>query len=195
MPTKALKTAPKNISPKKIAPKKAAANKAAAKRPGKIPARGARAGTSLGALPEWDLADLYAGLDDPAIRRDLDRADGECAAFEAAYKGKLDAMARGSDAGAKLAAAVRRYEALDDLMGRLGSYAGLIHAGDTVDPARNKFYGDVQERLTTASTTACSKARWPIRRSAITVRGSKTYAAISRINWRIASSSCFTKNR
>ena len=33
-------------------------------------------------------------------------------------------------------------------MGRLGSYAGLIHAGDTVDPARTKFYGDVQERLT-----------------------------------------------
>ena len=27
-----------------------------------------------------------------------------------------------------------------------------IHAGNTVDPARTKFYGDVQERLTTAST-------------------------------------------
>ncbi len=37
-------------------------------------------------------------------------------------------------------------------MGRLGSYAGLVHAGDTVDPARTKFYGDVQERLTAAST-------------------------------------------
>ena len=37
-------------------------------------------------------------------------------------------------------------------MGRLGSYAGLVHAGNTVDPARTKFYGDVQERLTAAST-------------------------------------------
>ena len=37
-------------------------------------------------------------------------------------------------------------------MGRLGSYAGLLHAGNTVDPARTKFYGDVQERLTAAST-------------------------------------------
>jgi oligoendopeptidase F len=54
--------------------------------------------------------------------------------------------------GAGLAEAVRRYEAIDDLMGRLGSYAGLVHAGDTVDPARTKFYGDVQERLTAAST-------------------------------------------
>ena len=106
----------------------------------------------LGALPEWNLADLYAGLDDPAIKRDLDRSDAESVAFELSYKGKLDDLARGPDAGAALGEAVRRYEALDDLMGRLGSYAGLVHAGDTVDPARTKFYGDVQERLTAAST-------------------------------------------
>src|SRR6202012_1884712 len=48
--------------------------------------------------------------------------------------------------------AVKRYEAIDDLAGRLGSYAGLIHAGDSVDAAISKFYGDVSERLTTAST-------------------------------------------
>jgi oligoendopeptidase F len=124
--------------------------KTAAKRPAKTPAK--RAPTPLGALPEWDLADLYAGLDDPAIKRDLDRADAECAGFEEAYKGKLADIVRAPDGGAALAEAVRRYEAIDDLMGRLGSYAGLIHAGNTVDPARNKFYGDVQERLTTAST-------------------------------------------
>jgi oligoendopeptidase F len=108
--------------------------------------------TALGALPEWNLADLYSGLDDPAIKRDLDRADAECIAFENAYKGKLADLARSPEAGAALAEAVRRYEAIDDLMGRLGSYAGLMHAGNTVDPMRTKFYGDVQERLTAAST-------------------------------------------
>ena len=46
---------------------------------------------------------------------------------------------------------MRRYEAIDDLMGRLSSFAGLIHAGNTLDPARTKFYGDIQERLTAAS--------------------------------------------
>jgi oligoendopeptidase F len=105
-------------------------------------------------LPEWNLNDLYAGLDDPAIKRDLDRADAECAAFEEDCKGKLAALAAsaGKNAGgAALATAVRRYEAIDDLMGRLSSYAGLVHAGNTLDPARNKFYGDVQERLTAAS--------------------------------------------
>ena len=107
---------------------------------------------ALGGLPEWNLSDLYAGLDDPAIKRDLGRADADCAAFELAYRGKLADLAASPQAGAALAAAVRSYEAIDDLMGRLGSYAGLVHAGDTLDPARTKFYGDVQERLTAAST-------------------------------------------
>ena len=102
-------------------------------------------------LPEWNLDDLYRGLEDPAIKRDLDRIDGECAAFEDAYRGKLAGFAAAADGGAALAAAVRRYEAIDDLMGRLSSFAGLIHAGNTLDPARTKFYGDVQERLTAAS--------------------------------------------
>jgi len=115
---------------------------------GRSPARP----TSLKTLPEWNLADLYSGLDDPAIKRDLDRADTECIAFEETYKGKLADLAAAPQGGAALAAAVRSYEAIDDLLGRLGSYAGLMHAGNTVDPARTKFYGDVQDRMTAAST-------------------------------------------
>jgi oligoendopeptidase F len=111
-----------------------------------------RSASRLGALPEWNLADLYAGIDDPQVKRDLDRADTESLAFEEAYKGKLAALAERADAGAALAEAVRRFEALDDILGRLTSYAGLVHAGNTVDPARAKFYADVQERITAAST-------------------------------------------
>ncbi len=106
----------------------------------------------LGSLPEWNLADLYSGLDDPAIKRDLDRIDAECIAFESAFKGKLTELAQSPQAGSALSEAVRQYELIDDLTGRLGSYAGLMHAGNTLDPARTKFYGDVQERLTAAST-------------------------------------------
>jgi oligoendopeptidase F len=102
-------------------------------------------------LPEWNLNDLYRGLDDPAIRRDLDHADAECAAFETAYKGKLAELAAMPEGGSALAEAVRRLESIDDLMGRLSSFAGLMHAGNTLDPACTKFYGDIQDRLTTAS--------------------------------------------
>src|ERR1700742_4094780 len=105
-----------------------------------------------GKLPEWNLADLYAGIDAPEIARDLARMDSDCVAFETDYKGKLAAQIASEDGGKWLAEAVRRYEAIDDLAGRLGSYAGLIHAGDSLDPAISKFYGDVSERLTAAST-------------------------------------------
>jgi oligoendopeptidase F len=103
---------------------------------------------ALGKLPEWNLADLYPALDSPELKRDLARAADECRAFEATCKGKLAELA-GSGA---LAEAVKRYEALDDLLGRLYSYATLVYSGDTADPVRTKFYGDVQDRLTAATT-------------------------------------------
>ena len=104
---------------------------------------------AFGDLPEWNLDDLYPGLDSPEVKRDLELADSECAAFEQDFKGRLAALAAGEGVG--LANAVARYEAIDDRLGRLMSYASLMYAGNTTDPTRAKFYGDVQERLTAAS--------------------------------------------
>ena len=106
---------------------------------------------SFGDLPEWNLKDLYPGLESPEVKRDLDLADSECAAFEQDFKGRLALLAAGEGAGAALAKAVKRYEAIDDRLGRLVSYASLVYAGNTTDPARAKFYGDIQERITAAS--------------------------------------------
>src|ERR1700720_1643386 len=118
---------------------------------GKKSAAKSNTGDKAGKLPEWNLADLYSGIDAPEVTRDLAKMDAECVAFETDYKGKLAEQTAKQDGGKWLAEAVRRYEAIDDLAGRLGSYAGLIHAGDSVDPAITKFYGDVSERLTSAS--------------------------------------------
>jgi oligoendopeptidase F len=128
---------------KQATQRKPAAAKSAAK---------TKAGRKPGKLPEWNLADLYSGIDAPEIARDLQRMDADCVAFETDFKGKLAEHTAREDGGKWLAEAVRRYEAIDDLAGRLGSYAGLVHAGDSVDPAISKFYGDVMERLTAAST-------------------------------------------
>jgi len=120
-----------------------------------VPAKSApksKATSRIGKLPEWDLNDLYAGIDAPEIARDLQTMDAECVAFETAYKGKLAEGTAQGDGGDWLAEAVGRYEAIDDLAGRLGSYAGLVHAGDSLDPTISKFYGDISERLTAAST-------------------------------------------
>jgi oligoendopeptidase F len=106
----------------------------------------------LGSLPEWDLRDLYPSIDAPQVKRDLERADAECLAFEESYRGKLAALAASVEAGRALAEAVERYERIDELLGRLDSYAGLLYAGNTADSARAKFYGDVRDRLTAASS-------------------------------------------
>jgi oligoendopeptidase F len=106
----------------------------------------------LGTLPEWDLSHLYPGLDSEAFKADLARAEAECKAIAEAYRGKLEGLARGENAAQALTDAVKRYEAVEDLLGRLMSYAGLVYSGDTTDPARAKFYGDTQERLTAASS-------------------------------------------
>src|SRR5438445_7461327 len=110
-----------------------------------------KAAPKAGKLPEWNLADLYSGIDAPEVARDLAEMDADCVAFETDYKGKLAEHTAREHGGRWLAEAVRRYETIDDLAGRLGSYAGLVHAGDSVDPAISKFYGDVSERLTNAS--------------------------------------------
>src|SRR6185437_1553127 len=113
------------------------------KKPAKTP--------KLDALPEWNLDDLYPGLESPELKWDLENAQNRCAAFEADFKGRLQAMVVGQGAGQALAEAVKRYEALEDRLGRLISYASLVYAGNSTDPVRAKFYGDVQERITAAS--------------------------------------------
>lgn len=103
-------------------------------------------------LPEWNLNDLYSGIDAPEVAADLAQGDAECIAFEEAYKGKLAGIAAAPNAGENLAAAVKRFEGIEDLLGKLISFAGLVYTGDTTDPKRAKFYGDVQEKITTASS-------------------------------------------
>jgi oligoendopeptidase F len=101
----------------------------------------------LGALPEWDLNDLYPGPDSPALEADLKRAGEGAKRFRAAHEGKL----AGLD-GAALAAAVKDYEAVQEILGRVMSYAQLVHAGDMGDPEVGRFYQTMQERTTVVST-------------------------------------------
>jgi oligoendopeptidase F len=105
---------------------------------------------ALGILPEWNLADLYPGMTSEAFASDLAQGEAECKAFAEEYRGRLEELAKSG--GAVLGPVVERYEAIEDRLGRLASYAGLIYAGDTTDPQRAKFFGDTQDRLTAASS-------------------------------------------
>ena len=90
---------------------------------------------TLGVLPVWDLTDLYRGMDAPEVKADLARATSQGEAFEATYKGKLRELSELQDGGARLAEAIAEYERVEEILGRLGSYAGLVYSSDTSDPA------------------------------------------------------------
>ncbi len=105
----------------------------------------------LGDLPTWKLSDLYPSADSSEYKQALEKAASDAKAFEAKWKGKLEAAAKLSgDQG--LGAALKEYEALDDLLGRIGSFAGLTYFSDTSNPANGKIYGDAQSKLTDMSS-------------------------------------------
>ena len=99
------------------------------------------------ALPAWDLSDLYRAPDSPDVEADFVRADQRARAFAAAYAGKLAGLP-----GATLAAAIAEYEQIEEVLGRLLSYAQLLFAGDSTSAAIGRFYQSVNERVTTISS-------------------------------------------
>jgi len=100
----------------------------------------------LGDLPSWDLNDLYPGPDSQELKDDLDRCAAEATAFRGRYEGKLSKLD-----GAALGAAIAAYEAVQETLGRAGSYAQLVYAGDMSDPEIGRFYQGIQERSTEIS--------------------------------------------
>ena len=108
-------------------------------------AKGAK--PSFGDLPEWNLDDLYPGEDAPELKRDLDWLEQACASFAADYEGKLGTL----DA-ADLLECVLRNEKINNIAGRIMSYAGLRYYQLTTDSGRAKFMSDVQEKVTNFTT-------------------------------------------
>jgi oligoendopeptidase F len=101
-------------------------------------------GTSkLGVLPEWDLSDLYPGMDSPELTADIERVEAACKAFARQYEGKLAGLG-----GNGLAGAIAEYEAIERTLGRVMSFAGLLYYQNTADPGRAKFLGDTQGKVT-----------------------------------------------
>lgn len=103
-------------------------------------------------LPEWRLEHLYPGMESEAYLADLAALEPMCRNFAERFRGKIAQVAERRDGAERLCEAVRDYERIEDKLGRVISYAGLIYAGDTTDPKRGKFYGDAQEKVTAASS-------------------------------------------
>ncbi|WP_243612186.1 M3 family oligoendopeptidase [Shimia aestuarii] len=101
----------------------------------------------LGNLPEWDLSDLYTSPDAPELEADMAFLEKECAAFAADYEGKLASL----DADALLTCVLRN-EKINQVAGRIMSYAGLRYYQLTTDAERAQFMSNCQEKLTNFTT-------------------------------------------
>ncbi len=102
---------------------------------------------ALGALPEWDLRDLYPGRDSAELKRDLAESEAQAAAFRERYAGRLAALT-----GAALGAAITEYERLQETLGRVMSYAALVYAGDMEDSETGRFFQNMQEKVNAVGT-------------------------------------------
>ncbi len=98
-------------------------------------------------LPEWDLTDLFSSPDSPELTKTIALSRKNSKAFETRYQGTLADL----DGGA-LAAAISEYEAIDEALSRVMSYAGLLYAGDMMDPENGKFMQSMQETVTEISS-------------------------------------------
>jgi oligoendopeptidase F len=105
-----------------------------------------KTGDKLGPLPEWDLSDLYPAPDSKALKDDLDKAEKQAKVFHRYYFTKVSGLD-----GTTLGKAVAAYEAIDERLARVMSYAQLLHAGNVTDPEIARFYQTTQERVTDIS--------------------------------------------
>ena len=102
---------------------------------------------ALGELPEWNLADLYPAPDSPELEHDVWRAQQQARQLRHDHEGRVAELE-----GDTLAAAIERYEAIEELLGRVMSYAQLIYQGDMSDPQNGQFFQRMQETATTISS-------------------------------------------
>ncbi|MGB7240740.1 MAG: M3 family oligoendopeptidase [Sulfitobacter sp.] len=105
------------------------------------------AAAPLGDLPEWNLDDLYTGEDATELKRDMDWLEQSCASFAKDYEGKLAEL----DAPGLLDCVLRN-EKINQVAGRIMSYAGLRYYQITTDAGRAKFMSDCQEKITDFTT-------------------------------------------
>ncbi|MDX6749931.1 M3 family oligoendopeptidase [Geminicoccaceae bacterium 1502E] len=105
------------------------------------------AGGDEAGLPAWNLDDLFAGREDPRIAEFLAEADAMAGKLAADTKGRFAELA-----GDGLADVIARYETLEEKLGRVASFAGLLHAADREDAEIGRFFQSIQEQITTIGT-------------------------------------------
>ncbi len=110
-------------------------------------AKAARAKKSGAEGITWDLSDLYSGLKDKKIQRDINDLFKRSEEFEKKYRGRINSTKLTPKI---LLNAVEDLEYISERIGKLLSFAYLVFAGDTGNPENGAFLQMIQEKSTEA---------------------------------------------
>ncbi|HKP54966.1 MAG TPA: M3 family oligoendopeptidase [Chloroflexia bacterium] len=77
----------------------------------------------------WDLSIFYSGVDDPAIGDDMERNHAQADRFVTSYKDRVAGLST-----EEMRKALQEYEEIQDLMGRIATFAYLTFSEDTNNP-------------------------------------------------------------
>ncbi len=94
-------------------------------------------------LPAWDLSDLYSGIDDPQIEKDLERYRRENEAFAAKYKGKLAGLS-----AAEFYQLLQEIEERRKYASKLGEFAYLNMVTQMKNKEAMALYQNISEKMT-----------------------------------------------
>lgn len=89
---------------------------------------------------EWDLSDLYEAVDDPALQKDKEKVQKRAEQFASDYKGQVATF----DAQ-EMKEALKEYEQIMELLGKIGSYAQLIWSTETSNAQYGKLVQEANE--------------------------------------------------
>lgn len=103
-------------------------------------------------LPSWDLSDFYASPQDSKVEADLQKLSDKCHGFAEAYEGKITLSSETKSEEAEfLSKSIEDLEQIEELMGKLMSYAFLNFTTQIDQPQAQQFYQKIQEAVTQQS--------------------------------------------
>lgn len=93
-------------------------------------------------LPLWDLRDFYEGINSPQINKDFGLLELKADEFTKNYRTKIKQLS-----GEQLYQAVKEYETMQDLIGKLHSYAFLSYVTAVNEPELQAFLKNTESKI------------------------------------------------
>jgi oligoendopeptidase F len=96
-------------------------------------------------IPEWDLKDLYSGIKDPKITKDLEDLKNLSSNFAKKYEKQIEKFYL--ESSENLIKMIEEYESISELMSKIGTYAYLNKAKYSSENEIAVFYQNLSDEI------------------------------------------------